>query len=79
MPIPPLAYYVVPRVEGFKIHLLVIGSKTRHIDEECECPDVVVFSDQIHVELLSAFVYRGVDKARPDTARYDASSDGVVM
>jgi hypothetical protein len=28
MPIPPFAYHVVPRVEGFKIHLLVIGSKS---------------------------------------------------
>jgi len=59
----------------------VIGSKTRHIDEESKCPDMVVFSDQFHVELLGAFVYRGVDKARPRFARTDcnilASSEKV--
>ncbi|MBA7670090.1 hypothetical protein ES703_78233 [subsurface metagenome] len=58
---------------------MVIGSKTRYVDEKCERPDLVVFSDQVDYKVLGAFVNRGEDKARPDTARTNVDSLTSLM
>ncbi len=42
----------------------MVGSKTRDVDEKGERPDLVVFSDQVHIERFGAFVNIRKGKAR---------------
>ena len=52
----------------------MVNSKTRDIDKEYECPDLMIFSDDVDIETFGPFIHRGIDEAGPCGARGDVQT-----
>ena len=66
-------------IQGIPFHVLVAHAESLYRDEEGECPHPVVFTHQVDIEGLGPHIQVGKNKTRSDTARFDGSSNGLIM